>query len=315
MFESFARQINAVQDKTRRNEHAPVPRRAFHAKSLAAVDNATFEVAPTVPCDMTIGPLQPGATWPATVRLSSAAGGIKPDVSKDFRGIAVRIETDRGPQDLLMTSAPASHARDATQFMAVAVAMSSRTRVVGAIRLAFAVGPREALRILRTLREGMDRRVESLALQQFWSRAPFAVGEVAVKLTLAPPAGTPAPERSFEGDDLLRNELATRLAAGPVVYELRAQRFVDEAVTPIEDAAVEWLESTSPSIPVATLTIPVQELRSDDARKLQRSIDELAFTPWNAALDLRPLGSLNRARRPVYESSARHRATASQRIG
>ena len=41
--------------------------------------------------------------------------------------------------------------------------------------------------------------------------------------------------------------------------------------------------------------------------------EAMVFSPWNTTADLRPLGSLNRARRVVYQLSAaaRHASTVS----
>ena len=94
-----------------------------------------------------------------------------------------------------------------------------------------------------------------------------------------------------------RTPSQAREAQAPVRFALHVQRFVSETATPIEDGAVEW---TSPWTPVATLTIPRQNL--DDASR--DHVDGLAFSPWHAPADFRPLGNLNRARRAVYAASA-----------
>jgi hypothetical protein len=102
----------------------------------------------------------------------------------------------------------------------------------------------------------------------------------------------------------LRSELKSRLKEGGVQFDFQVQRYVDEVSTPIEDATVEWAEDISPFVTIARLIIPAQEL--DDAA--EREIDRFAFNPWNTGSDdLRPLGSMNRARKLVYSASARLR--------
>lgn len=86
---------------------------------------------------------------------------------------------------------------------------------------------------------------------------------------------------------------------------LHIQKYVSERQTPIEDGAVEWKESDSPWLGVATLTIPAQDILGPQGRATRDRIDTLAFNPWHAPADFRPLGNLNRARRSVYEASAR----------
>ena len=74
---------------------------------------------------------------------------------------------------------------------------------------------------------------------------------------------------------------------------------------PIEDASVIWPEETSPYIPVARLKV---EPQSSWKPSIVSSIDEgLAFSPWHGLAAHRPLGSVMRARRTTYTSSAEFR--------
>lgn len=79
------------------------------------------------------------------------------------------------------------------------------------------------------------------------------------------------------------------------------QIFVDEKKTPIEDAYIEWKETDSPSIPIATLTILKQEFDS----QLLADMEQVAFNPWHTK-DFTPLGLINLARKGVYDASAMH---------
>ena len=56
---------------------------------------------------------------------------------------------------------------------------------------------------------------------------------------------------------------------------------------------------------LATLTIPVQNLLDVVGMSARERVHALAFSPWHAPAEFRPLGNLNRARRPVYAASAR----------
>src|SRR5215210_430404 len=104
LFERFAEEIKQVQAQIRDRELAPEIRRAFHAKIHAGVTNAQLRIGSDLPEDLRIGLFQPGAIYPATVRLSNASGAIEPDSERDLRGIAVRVHVgeDRD-QDFLMT--------------------------------------------------------------------------------------------------------------------------------------------------------------------------------------------------------------------
>src|SRR5205814_10620856 len=108
---------------------------------------------PDISEDLQIGIFQPSATYQATVRFSSASGAIQPDVTPDLRGVALRVVTDQGNfHDFLMTDAPASHARDARQFMVAAEAMASRWKIISLLKRS------EERRVGKESRSGRRRR-------------------------------------------------------------------------------------------------------------------------------------------------------------
>lgn len=88
---------------------------------------------------------------------------------------------------------------------------------------------------------------------------------------------------------------------------LCVQRYVSETATPIEDTAVPWSEQAAPPEPVGVLRVPRKDLSTVSALALARSINALAFNPWNTTDEFRPLGNLNRARKAAYEAGSAHR--------
>jgi Catalase len=313
LFAIFSDRIKRVQEQIKKREHAPFLRRAFHAKIHAGITdhvgiaNAQFRVLPDIPQDLGIGFFQPSATYQATVRLSSASGAIQPDATPDLRGVALRVFTDQGTfHDFLMTDAPASHARDARQFMVAAEAMASRWKIVSFVKLLLGLGLSETIRMVQALQRD-SRKIDSLATDQFWSRAPYKFGPYAVKFTLQPSSSTPGGS-ALSGESYLKEEFTQRLLKGPITFDFRVQRYVDEATTPIEDGTVEWKESDAPFETIAQLVIPQQDLRTAAAQEAEALVDNLEFNPWNTTDDFRPLGNLNRARRTVYQASANYRS-------
>jgi hypothetical protein len=312
----FAPEINRIQRDIRRIESAAHISRAQQGRMIAGTKNAQFEVVPDVPEDLRVELFQPGKSYTAHIRFSNASTIKQPDLARDLRGVAVRVIADTGKfHDFLMTNAPYSHARDARQFMIIASAVVRVGRpavlwklrawrtVAGLVRIAMRLGPKEAMRVLRTLREQTSRPVASLATESYWSRAPFAFGPVAVKFKLEP-ADTAEQRGSTEAAPDLRAELRSRLRQEDVRFDFKVQRYVDASRTPIEDGTVEWKEADAPFVTVARLIIPAQELDASE----EAEIDSYAFNPWNASLDdFRPLGSMNRARRLVYSASAKLR--------
>ena len=85
------------------------------------------------------------------------------------------------------------------------------------------------------------------------------------------------------------------------------QFFVDDARTPIENAMVEWTKEVSPWQTVARIRIPPQSV--DDPARISRC-EQMAFNPWHALAEHRPLGGMNRARREIYRALSEFRRTA-----
>jgi hypothetical protein len=308
----FADQIQGVQKRNGDHGDGRILR-AFHAKLLAGVTKASFSVRDDVRPDLQVGLFVPGATYPAMVRFSNASGIVRNDAERDLRGIAFRVVLDElRVQDFILSNTKTSHARDARQFMITAVAMAGGRRLGALPGLVRGLGLREAARVFRTLESAASHSVQSLATEAFFSRVPFALGPYAVKFVLQPIA--PAPERAARalGRDSLREEFVDRLRREDVRYELRVIHYLDEATTPIEDATVEWPEGRAPADTVADLLIPKQDLTAGEGPDGERAIDALEFSPWKTE-GIRPIGGLNRARKPVYEASARLRSGAEGR--
>ncbi|NKZ02328.1 peroxidase family protein [Actinomadura latina] len=315
LFEKLARDIMRVQLKIRKRAGAAGIERTFHAKAILGVENATLTFRPDLPGDLCAGFARPGAAYPVIVRLSNASGARQPDFAPDLRGAALRIQA--GPaevHDLLMTNHPVSHARNAREFVEFAKAMAGadttlRKGVALFLKLPAAVGWSTAARMRRNVTAGARHKVRSLALETYWSRGAIMWGDAGpVRFRLRPAAGAaPAPPPSQTDPDYLAHEISARLAAADITFELAVQRYTDPRRTPIEDGAADWADEDAPVVPVATLTIPGQDLDTADARAAAARIDELAFDPWNTTDEFRPLGNLNRARKAAYEASSAHR--------
>ncbi|WP_372344865.1 peroxidase family protein [Streptomyces sp. KL116D] len=318
VFQRLARELMKVQVANRRASGAPGYERAFHAKAALGVENARLRFADDLPAALRCGFAQPGAEYPATVRLSNASGMRGPDGAPDLHGAAVRVQvTGDESHDLLATSFPVSHARDAREFVAFAKAMAgARSPLQKAfglfVKLPLAVGLGTANRMRRNVQAATRHTVNSLARETYWSRGAMLWGEAGpVRFLLRPAVGGGAEPRPDRTDpDFLHKELAQRLSRGDVAFDLCVQRYVDERRTPVEDGSVEWQEAITPPLPVARLTLPQQDVTTAEARSAARRIEELAFNPWFTTPEFRPLGNINRARKVAYEASAAQRQGA-----
>ena len=303
----WAKEIQQFQRTLAARHKTPIGR-VFHAKLLAGVQNAEWRVADDLPEHLRVGLFRPGAVYPATVRLSNVSGAVQRDSTPDFRGIAVRIVTDApNVTDFLATTGAVSHARDAHQYM-VAARATTGSRVMVVPKLLFGLGPVEMFRLLSRVRRGRGRPVSSMAAEQFWSRSAYKFGERAMRFTLTPAQGPPAGPPRQNADSFLREEFAERLKRGPVTYDFKVQFFVNEKTTSIEDASVEWPETVAPFVSIAKLILPQQDLLSPERQEAEAAIERLDFNPWHTTDELRPLGSINRARKRVYQSGQHLRA-------
>jgi Animal haem peroxidase/Catalase len=311
-FDRLATDMMRAQLKARRARGVGGIERALHVKAVLAVEEAELRFRDDLPDDLRVGFAQPGKAYPAVVRISNAANRGQPDYKPDLRGIALRITVSPKEQhDLLATNYPVSHARNAYQFVAFALATAGGTlsRLKGLLKLIFTVGLFETIRMLANVSKARKHKVRSVALETYWSRGAMCWGkDQAVRFLIRPQDGAPgAPDPSKTDPEYLAKEAALRLARGDIVFELCIQRFVDRKKTPIEDTSIEWKADVSPPVPVATLTISKGDVGCAASRANSRAIEGFAFNPWNTTEEFKPLGNLNRARKTAYDASAGHR--------
>lgn len=303
IFRSLAETIVRIQESNRQRMGAPHALRTLHAKIVVGVSNARLVIDSDLADRFSVGHFLPGASLSTTVRLSNASGVPQGDSGPDMRGMALRVLIPAGSfHDLLMTSFPVSHARNARQFVEFArIASGDKAEMLQ--NLAKAFGKEETERMLANIKKGV-RPCSSLALEQFWSRGAILWGTAGpVRFNLRPWKVDNMDELKPDSSAAaLRADFMARLQRSDVAYRMALQEFISEEKTPIEDGATEWTEQVSPSIDVGTLIIPRQGLGAGDAPA--SAVDELAFNPWNAPEAFRPLGNLNRARKVVYSASA-----------
>lgn len=303
-FDVYAKRLVTLQTK------AGGTLRALHGKGHGVYE-ASFEVYDKLPDHARHGVFAKAATYEALVRYSNGAGRVQSDKVGDVRGIAVKLLGVTGAkvlgtattQDFLAILASATPFKDPEEFVAVVWAV--RNRALALPRLIGALGPLRPFKLVKKLVAGMKGAGGSLATKTFYSALPIQCGPHAVRYSFVPvdlaarDLGTGA---NFYADDLV-----ARLAAATITYEMNLQFFVDEASTPIEDASVDW---TSPYVPVGKLTIGKQDAASTRGTLLHDRGDKLAFDPWHALVEHKPLGAMMRARKVAYFASETKRGVS-----
>nr|WP_199047440.1 catalase [Dyella sp. ASV24] len=305
-FHQLARAMLDIQEKNREFAGASQAMRTLHSKILVGVTNAELRMDLDLPHSFSVCHFTPGEVLGAAIRFSNASGVPKRDDAADMRGIAIKLALPHGQShDLLMTNYPVSHARNANQFVQFAtIAMGDSATFKE--RLVAHFGADDAMRMITAVMNGM-RPSAGLQTEAFWSRGALLWGTFPVRLLLRPciDSNVDQSEAVPATADGLREGFANVLNTRPVAFRLAIQSYLDEERTPIEDAAVEWLESVAPPVEVGTLVIPSQNILSEDGLRAMAHVNELAFNPWNAPPLFRPLGNINRARGEVYGASAK----------
>jgi len=170
----------------------------------------------------------------------------------------------------------------------------------------------KALALIKNLK-GVLYRLKALPKDDplntnFWGVAPFRLGNIAVKYLIRPSKRCPITLPSTLTDDYLKNLVKAHIEDRDADFEFFVQKRLlggnEKHNMPIEDYSVPWDEAQSVPVHVGHLGILAQTLDDTFDQELG---ERLIFSPWNTTTDLRPLGSLNRARRVIYEVSSRKR--------
>jgi catalase len=312
--------IGEFIDRRFREGRQPALRDA-HAKDTGCV-KAIFRVNKDLPRELRRGVFGTEQDYDAWIRFSDGNSEVRSSRWPDARGMAIKLmgvkgdklldETDT--QDFIMANHPAFFIDDLQEYLdTLKVFHSGRT--LQQLLSVFKLKPHEiplAIRVNFTL-------ITNPLFSQYWSMTPYRLGaapgeRTAIKFTAKPRLANTgnflwkaatylAPGFS------LKKEMAKVLAAREMWFDFYIQRFRSHDRTPIEDSRKIWTEEVSPPEPVAKIIIPCQDVISDER---DRFCENLSFNPWHCLADHKPLGAVNRVRRPIYFeiSSQRHRLNA-----
>lgn len=313
----------AVERMSPRQGHI---RRGQHAKATGCA-RGEFTIRDDVPDELRYGVFrQPKQVFESIIRFSNSAETIEPDGKGDARGIAVKLlDVDGIPaiagtnsrcQDFLTVNFPVFPFANPAEF--VKFFELRATPFVGD-PLAVAWLAFSNYRHLNIAREILGEIVTSPLEPTYWSGSPYWLGAAdsinghAVKYSLVPAFKEPGPSLDPDSrvDDYLHQALACRLKTREAVFEFRVQIQTDPVTMPVEDVSVVWDEAVSRPIPVATLTIGMQDVDSPEGLALAEECEAMAFSPWNALAEHRPIGGINRLRQAVYLASQEKRAAKS----
>jgi hypothetical protein len=306
-FDGYAAFLSKVQHSHASNGAIA---RALHAKQNLGVE-AELVIGGDVPANARHGMFAAPKRYRAVARFSNGAPAKQSDRAPDVRGLAVKVFGVEGTkiipgmenastQDFLAIRTSALPIRNAHEFMTLV--RVARPQALLPIRLMVALGPRRAIQIIRAALGGLKAPQRPLAATSFYSALPIALGPHAVQYAFT--ARDQAEPVKLASANALGEDLAAHLRSQAVTYDLQLRFYTDPTQTPIEDATVEW---SSPWLTVGQLILPVQDQDSARGQRVQALVEQLAFDPWHARADMRPLGNIMRARNVAYRASTQTR--------
>ena len=134
---------------------------------------------------------------------------------------------------------------------------------------------------------------------QHYRQELYKLGSQSIKFSVKPheqdtPGSTPTSET------YLREAVVKYLSqeGKDATFDFLVQLYVNDEKTPIEDPMQEWEEKDSPFIKLATITVPAQKFDFEERKRLDEG---LSFMAWHTLPEHEPLGSVNLARKKVYQ--------------
>ncbi len=276
--------------------------RDAHPKHHGCV-RATVEI-PKLPEKLSVGLFNNPGTYPAWIRYSTASETVDSDKSKAMLGMAVKVMGVEGEklkgdekftQDILLLSHPVLPIRNAEDFLEVVDE-----------KIWFFINPLDPhfheLGIVLASKVHHTSPLDT----RYWSTTPYAFGaNRAVKYSAKPCPSLPATLPKTLSDDYLQSAMSEQLSSDSRCFTLMVQFQTNANTMPLEDASIVWDETISPFQKVATITIPSQHFESQAQMEF---CENISMDPWHSLVEHRPLGSINRARKEVYDeiSKLRH---------
>ena len=289
-------------------------RRDAHPKAHGCVA-ATFTVDKDIPPALQVGIFQPGISYATVIRFSNGSPNASgDDRSGDTRGMALKLAGVAGDklfmdpaapdaQDLILISSPFFFVNDShgyTEFFQIV----DGGRTLPMLKIPFILGWQGSLNAYKMLAQ----KISNPLMTQYYSVTPYQLGlgdtREAVKYSARPCVAADPPIPADAGKNFLRAALRDSLTAGPACMEFLIQSRGDSGLD-VEDVITPWDEAEAPFVRVAEIKIDQQQF---DTATQNAACEARSFNPWHALPEHRPLGTINRMRRVVYQaiSDLRH---------
>lgn len=284
--------------------------RQVHAKSHGLVWGE-FIIENDIPEILKVGVFAKPENYPIWVRFSNASGPekrgkLKSDREADVRGIAIKLMNVEGKkalddeektQDFILINSSIFFIQNVQGYVDLAKAGSGQADpdLLQSLQPTFAI-----------LQEITSKEVTNPLFIQYWSTTPYKLGSHAIKFSVKPQLVDAASNSKSDSENYLREAIVNYLTdeGKEAKFDFLVQLYVDEEKTPIENPMQEWKEEDSPYVKVATVRIPSQKFDFEERKRLDEG---LSFNPWHTLPEHEPLGSVNLARKKIYQEIANYR--------
>ncbi|KAF9433807.1 hypothetical protein BGZ76_008958 [Entomortierella beljakovae] len=312
--ETTTKIANSLESFIRRKyeDHPGEARRDVHAKATGVV-RAQFKVHENIPAQLAKGVFVPGKSYDAIIRFSNGSENPREkDDSGDSRGFAIKLLNVPGPkilesdkdattQDFVLLNVPFFFVND-TQKYFEASSKNFSGSTLQKLMIPFSLGLKGSLNAFKM---GTGKIANPIQVPYF-SAVPYQLGlgdeRLAVKYAVKPVSTNQDSIPHNPDGNFLHHALKSTLEKEDVQYKFSIQTRANSM--DVEDSMTTWCETESPFQEVATITIPKQDVDSQETVALG---ERLSFNPWHSLKEHKPLGSLNRTRKIVYERISRVR--------
>jgi catalase len=318
-------------------------RRGQHFKHHGCVW-AKFEVLADIPERYKVGLFAKPGIYTAYIRFSN--GAEMRDEKKDIHGMAIKLtgvpgakvleaEASATTHDFILADNPVFFIRDTDEYVVFmrgfaksleAAAKAAAAAAAGAPAGPAPVGPppggaasakdpmAEFFGLLAAkykadipvVQQFRNHEQNSPLAAQYWSQVPFAFGKEGATIcrysAVPQPGNMMAPPTQRDARYLQQAMIDhLTIAARPAQFDFTVQLRDDATPDMIDNPTVEW---DTPVQTVAVITIPPQKF---DSPRQMRFCEDLAYTPWHALPEHRPVGQINEIRKAVYIASSKRR--------
>ena len=334
--------VNKQLEDSKVTGRIELTKRDAHPKHHGCI-KGSFTVANRVPGEFNFGVFKdPGKSYPIWARLSNA--GLKPGVTSDdegdARGMAVKLigvpgeklmQSQRSSSnlDFLFVNIPFFVAKDIADYNAqLQVPANLKKNLLAAADGALRTG------LLVLLKKAIDSsKMENPLGETYFSISSFQLGENSVNYRFLPCAGSKPGSEGKSGENKFRDAMAATLSRGKACYAVEARFLKIPSWKMVEDVSKNWEDHVADSTPgnwgglspeakqaafaqvfsdwtpVGRMEFPQQTFTSEAQMNF---CENLSYNPSRTLTDMRPLGTLNRARNEVYEAIAKVRRTANK---